>query len=213
MAYPDLSDLRQRVKDLLNASRTGFYSDTIINRWLNDGQWDVAVKALCYEREHAIVTTANSRSTVVNAVKVLGVELVDSDGSRKGLGKITPRMVGHLPLTGDGPQFWFPWGNKVCVEPIPAQVYNLIAYVAIHPLQVMSADTDEPEIPPAFIPLTIWYAHIRGLMRDRKFATAGRYYQIYMDSVIRAAENTIKKHADRRGDFSQPTAIEAIKNE
>jgi hypothetical protein len=209
VAYPDLADLRYRVRDLLNESGTSFITDAMLNRWLNDGERDVAIKSLCYEREYAITTTANTRSVSVTCVKTLGVEYIPSTGSRVGLGKITPRMVGHLELTGTTPQYWFPWGDKICIEPIPQTTYNL-AYVAILPTAEMSADTDEPEIPESFIPWIIQYAYIRGLIRDKKYATAAKAYKRYMEEMQYARNNIIKKYADVRHDFEIPNSVEGV---
>lgn len=211
MAYPDLSDIRQRLRDILSESGVSFYTNAMLNRWINDGQWDVADKSLCYEREHSLVTVVNTRSVVISATKLLSLEYLPTSGSRMGLGRILPQMVGHINLTGVTPQYWFMWGNRVCIEPIPTAVYNLVGYIASHPLQILTSDTDEPEIPVAFIPWVIEYAHIRALMRDKQWGKAAYRYSQYITDMAMARSNVLRKHANSRSDFDIPNVVEAIK--
>lgn len=209
--YPDLSDLRQRVRDLLNESGVLFISNAILNRWINEGERDVAIKSLCYESEVSLTTAANVRTASGTFINVFSVEYVASSTSRLGLGKITPRMVGHLSLTGITPQYWFPWGSKACIEPIPQAAYSLIAYCAIAPTSEMANDTDEPQIPADFIPWIVQFAYIRGLIRDKKYASAAMAYQMYMNAMMIARNNMMRKYADTRSDFEIPDIIEPIK--
>jgi hypothetical protein len=212
MSYPDLSDLRYRVRNQLSEASSVNMPDAMINRWINDGEFDVSVKSLGYEREHSLITTASVRYVQATFVKVLGVEYIPSTGGRRGLGKINPRMVGHLTLTGTTPQFWFPWGDRVCIEPIPQEAYNLLAYVSIVPTQLMSADTDEPEVPEFLIPWIIEYATIHGLLRNKKYASVSLRYGVYAQNIAMIRNTILAKYADTRPDFEIPDLIEATRN-
>ncbi len=210
MSYPDLSDLRQRVRDLLNESGTTFYSNACLNRFINDGQRDVAIKALCYESAQSLTTATNTRTIAVTCIKTFGVEYVPASGTRLGLGLITPRMVGHMRLTGITPQYWFPWAGNICIEPIPQTAYNLVVYTAILPTVDLSSDTDKPVLPNEFIPWIVQFAFIRGLIRDKKYASAAMIYKVYIDAMKIARDNMMKKYADARTDFEIPDAIEGV---
>jgi hypothetical protein len=212
MAYPDLSDLRQRVRDLLNEQGVGLYSNAQLNRFINDGERDVAVKSLCLEREYSLVTSNGVRyASPVTCVKVMGVEYLSSSGSRVGLGKIHPRMVGHVNVPDTAPRYWFPWGDKVCIEPIPNASYSLVAYVAVLPTCEMTLDADEPQIPSAFIPWIQRCAYIHSLIRGGRYASAVTEYQVYFNAMMLARNNTLLKYGNARGELDLPDLVEPIR--
>lgn len=209
MAYPDFSDLKLRVRDLLGESTAAFYSDTEIGAWLNDGETDVASKGLCLESVQTLSITSGNRTVAVTVapVKTLYVEYVPGSGTPIGLIEITPLMIGHVDLSGAAPQYWFPWGAYVAVEPKPATTYSLNAYTAILPQATMSADADEPSIQAKFIPLVVQYAYIQGLLKDRRFAMAGLAYREYISTLQRIRQDMMEKYANIRNEEYIPDII------
>lgn len=209
MAYPDFSDLKLRVRDLLGESTAAFYSDTEIGAWLNDGESDVAAKGLCLESVQALsIASARTVAVTIAPVKIMYVEYVPGSGTPIGLVEITPLMMGHLDTTGLAtPQFWFPWGAYVAVEPKPATTYSLNAYTAILPQATMSADADEPSIQAKFIPLLVKYAYIQGLLKDRRFAMAGLAYREYISTLQRIRQDMMEKYANIRNEEYLPDII------
>lgn len=207
MAYPDLSDLRTRVRALLNETSTRFYTDAEINRWLNDGERDLATKGLCMEGIAVKTTTASIRTIAIQYSKVLAIEYQPASGSRKGLTKITPQYLGHIKTNGATPQFWFQWGNNIGIEPISNDTYTLNLYVSNLPSIEMSEDTDEPEIPSEFIPLIVRYAYSMALMKDGLFSLAGSVYQNYILDVSKIRIDILEKYTDTRKSIILPDII------
>lgn len=84
MAYIALSEIRSRVRDLLNESSAGVFTDDEIDRWINDGQVDLATKALCLERSLPHQTASSTRTVDLtnipnkHVVKILSVEYMSS---------------------------------------------------------------------------------------------------------------------------------------
>jgi len=199
MAWPDFTDLQTRVRDLLNESTAGFYTDDQIKRWVNDGERDVAMKGLCIESINALTTTAHTRLVSTNYNKVLYVEYNDI-----GLVKINPTMVGHLDVSGVTPQFWFPWGKSIGIEPIPGAAYSLNVYASILPSEELVDATDEPQIPRSFIPLVVRFAFYRALMKAGLFAKSANIYSAYIYGLQEARDNIVQKWKNTMADTRVP---------
>ncbi len=45
------------------------------------------------------------------------------------LTKIDPLRIGHYPINGTTPQYWYEFGATIGIEPLPAAVYDLRLYV------------------------------------------------------------------------------------
>jgi len=208
MAWPDMSDLRTRVRDLLNESTSAFFSDAEINRWLNDGERDIAIKSLCLEQILSKATVSGTRTVDIYHVKTLDVEYTPAAGNPVGLLKIIPKQLGHLNLNGTHPQYWFPWGKTIAIEPLPDAAYNLKVYVASLPTIEMSETTDEPQIPVSLHYLVIKYAYCRALMKDGLLKNAGFVYANYVYDLENIRSSIVEKYQDRKSEYKLPDRIE-----
>ena len=179
MAYPDLSDLRTRVRTLVNESSSStFLTDTILNRFLNDGERDVAIKTGCLENIDTAATVAATRLVQFSGIKVKSVEYANV-----ALQKITLKHFGHLWPGTTTPRGWTQWGGAILIEPIPAAANTLTLVVADYPQQEMSSDTDEPVVPSAFHEDIVQYAIFRYHLMDRKYQQASLVYNEYIKSI------------------------------
>lgn len=184
MAYPDLSDLRTRVLTITNeASTSSIFTSTVLNRFINDAERDIAAKTGCLEHIDSLTTTASTRSVPFSGYKVKNLEYIPVSGTRIGLPKITLKHFGRLPLTGTTPQYWTQWGGFVLIEPIPTTVYTLYATISDYPLVEMSSDTDEPSIPSTYHEDLIWYAVSRCYMRKGRREQAAYAYNRYIEDI------------------------------
>jgi len=215
MAWPDFSDMRTRVRDLLRESTAEFYTDAEINRWLNDGERDVAIKGLCIQSINTKATVANTRTVSTPYNKVLYVEYVPGSGTPIGLIKISPLHLGHVATNAITPQYWFPWGKKIGIEPMPTAAYNLNVYASTLPTIEMSDDTDEPQILKGFIPLIVRFALYRALLKAGLFRKSAQAYSHYMGELQIARTNIVQQYRDRLEDTKVPdktiTGREAVK--
>jgi len=184
MAYPDLSDLRTRVLTITNeASTSSIFTSTVLNRFINDAERDIAAKTGCLEHIDSLTTTASTRSVPFSGYKVKNLEYIPVSGTRIGLPKITLKHFGRLPLTGATPQYWTQWGGFVLIEPIPDSAYTLYATISDYPLVEMSSDTDEPSIPSTYHEDLIWYAVSRCYMRKGRREQAAYAYNRYIEDI------------------------------
>lgn len=184
MTYPDLSDLRTRVLTITNeASTSSIFTSTVLNRFINDAERDIAAKTGCLEHIDSLTTTASTRSVPFSGYKVKNLEYIPVSGTRIGLPKITLKHFGRLPLSGATPQYWTQWGGFVLIEPIPASAYTLYATISDYPLIEMSSDTDEPTIPATYYEDLIWYAVSRCYMRKGRREQAAYTYNRYIEAI------------------------------
>jgi hypothetical protein len=184
MTYPDLSDLRTRVLTITNeASTSSIFTSTVLNRFINDAERDIAAKTGCLEHIDTLTTTASTRSVPFSGYKVKNLEYIPVSGTRIGLPKITLKHFGRLPLSGATPQYWTQWGGFVLIEPIPASAYTLYATISDYPLIEMSSDTDEPTIPATYYEDLIWYAVSRCYMRKGRREQAAYAYNRYIEAI------------------------------
>ena len=211
MAYPDLSDLRTRVLTITNeASTSSIFTSTVLNRFINDAERDIAAKTGCLEHIDSLTTTASTRAVPFSGYKVKNLEYIPVSGTRIGLPKITLKHFGRLPLTGTTPQYWTQWGGFVLIEPIPASAYTLYATISDYPLVEMSSDTDEPSIPSTYHEDLIWYAVSRCYMRKGRREQAAYAYNRYIEDIQLKKFTRMYPKQDARLLTSIP---EAVKNE
>ncbi len=207
MAFPDLADIRDRVRSLMNEdSNSTFLPDAVLNRYINDGERDIAAKTGCLENIDTAVTTAASRLVAFSGHKVKYVEYAGA--TTVGIQRITPKHLGYPSYTGTAPQYWFQWGGSVVVDPLPDTAYTLYLYVSDYPHTEMSDDTDEPSIPASFHEDIVQYAYCRALMRDRKWPQAAFVYNKYIESIQAKKQMLVTQHPDSRAAIKIPDIVQ-----
>lgn len=200
MAFPDLTDIRARVRSLMDEdSNSTFLTDAILNRFINDGERDIAIKTGCIENIDSATTTASTRLVAFSGHKIKDVEYIPASGSRLGVQRITPKHLGRVPVNGSTPQYWCQWGGNAVVHPIPGSTtYTLYFYVSDYPHTEMSEDTDEPAIPSSYHEDIVQYALFKSLMRDRKWQQAAFVYNKYIESIQAKKQMITAQQPDNR---------------
>ncbi len=213
MAWPDFSDIKTQVRNLLDEATAAQWTDAEINLWINDGQRDIAAKAGCYEAIQPVATVSGSRLVPFVGHKVTHVEYL-AGGTIKPLGlqRITPQHLGHIDLHGVvTPQYYFQWGTDICIEPIPAGVHNLNFYVLQWPDYEMSDTTDEPLIPIKFheniLPFVLFMARIK----SKQYSLSGSDYSRYLTDLQRLIDGYLVRMPTRYIDMKIPTITQEAK--
>lgn len=206
----DASDLETRVRTYLNEVTADFFTQAEIWRWLSVAAKDTAQKTLCIRRILDAVTVNATRNVVTNAYKVLHVEYVPASGRAIMLTKVDPLRLGHYPVNGATPQYWYEFGANIGIEPIPDAVYNLRLYVADlpkmyligAPTTLVEADfantTDQTELPTAWQHLLALYATHGGLTKDRKYGPAQMLEAIYNNELAYLRQAIVEVIPDGR---------------
>lgn len=143
MTWPNLvaSDLESLVRTYLNEATARFYSQSEVYRWLSAAASDISDKASCVQRFLYRETGANVRTVETNALKAHYVEYTPVSGRSIMLTQIDPLKVGNYPLTGIVPQYWYEYGARIGIEPLPTAVYPIRVYVSDLSKMVILSDT------------------------------------------------------------------------
>lgn len=208
MTWPALSDIRTRLRSLLNEPVFILWTDEELDRLINDGERDIAIKTGCIESIDAVTTTASSRLVQVSGYRAKYVEYVPGSGRPKGLARVNLRQFGYLDTNGATPQYWCQWGRHLLIHPLPDDAYNLNVYMADWPQVELSADADTPEIPADFHNLIPAYGHWKALLKQRKFGSSGAAYQDYIGALQRSRAQLVERWPDTRADLRIPDRIE-----
>lgn len=139
MSFPDLtvSELETRVRTYLSEVTPSFFTQVEIWRWLSLSAKDIGQKCLVPRRVLEVDTTSGTRTVTTHVYKVMHVEYVPSSGRSLNMPKIDPLRIGHYPLDGTTPQYWYEHGDSIGVEPLPNATYRLLLYVIDFPKVVV----------------------------------------------------------------------------
>jgi hypothetical protein len=206
-----LSNLRTRIRDILNEDTAVFWTDAELNRYINDAERDIAIKAMCLQHIDSLATAAagtmpftssglldsNIVETYLRTVTFTGyrtqfLEYLESAAKGIGLNAIFTSLFGHTPSLGSAPVNWYGRRENLYIEPNPGSAYNLKAYVADYPSSEMAVNSDIPQIPPAFRPLIILYAVAMCLLKDRRVAQALMVYGMYVTELMYNRYNLVE---------------------
>lgn len=208
MAWPDLVDIRTNVRYLINESTASRWTDAELNRWINDAERDIAIKANCYEAIESVTTTASSRLVPFTGNKVMYIEYIPVSGTIIGLQAISPKSMGHVSTTANTPQFWFQWGGNIVLEPIPDAAYTLNVYTCKSPDYEMYDSTDEPMIPVEFHNLIILYVMSQAYFKVGKYSMSGNLYIQYVAELQNLINTYQKRVPDSYRDLKVPNMVQ-----
>lgn len=212
MAWPDLSDLQTEIRTALRVpTSVRKLTDTILTRFINDAQREVAIEGLCIEDQVAKTTTASSRLVSYSGYHtVKRVEYVPDETSENTvtLQKIAVNQLGRMNYVGDHPQYYALWGGYVLIDPISTLVYNLIFHVAKAPTTELSAATDEPQIPKSLIQVLTPASSYRYFIRFRQWANVVSSYNEYatMTKAIRGLY--VDKPDEQESSYIAPDVVQ-----
>jgi hypothetical protein len=114
----------------------------------------------------------------------------------KSLLKIRPEACGYVTESGY-PQYWFQWGNRVVIEPVPDDVYTLTLFTAGEPASELTS-TDEPNLPEEFQLSAVDFACYVLSLKLKKWEQAARFYNQYITNLKIRRKEYIEKKAEPR---------------
>lgn len=139
----DMTDLRLRLRDFLAEPIAAFWSDNELEDIINDVQREIAQTACCYQIIDAQVTTTEQNRAVAalaDSYRIAAMEFIPTAGHAYALRKILPRQIGHIADTNNpNPQCWLEYGSTAGIDPLPAAVHALHAYLCAPPPEISPA--------------------------------------------------------------------------
>lgn len=205
MATLNRSVIRSLVRDGLNEQAATVLTDTELNAIIDDGCRDTAVKGLCREVTQTL--------TLTEGVKIYpeptgsGVPCrtlyVEHDGL--GLICIPPQAVGfvagNLSVAIGTPQFWFPWGEMIVLEPAPnaaAVSATTKLHSACYPAAALATDATVPDLPAEFHECVYLYTLAFCALKLRRWGDAAMAYNRYIADVQRKRFEYVFKVPDAK---------------
>ncbi len=115
------------------------------------------------------------------------------------LPQIQPTNCGFVTINGNTPQYWFPWGQYVVIEPVPDAVYTLRLFVSDYPDSELTLTTQYPSsLPEEFQSCIIAFACYALSMKLKKWKQAAKFYNIYIRNLKKRKKDYIDRKAEKR---------------
>lgn len=185
MAYTATTILAE-VRALLNESTGAFWSDSEINEWVKQGCLDISTKVHAYVTEQTVtLNTAQFKYVVgdeawiANLVRIKHAWWKDAANAR-GIPRMEFEQLGHQQANSAGEPRWFLEERQmIWIWPVPSASENATKLYCL-----ASQATDAiANIRYEYQPLVALYAAALAKMKDRKYAEASLYQQMYLNSI------------------------------
>ncbi len=163
-----LSDMRTRVRDMLNEDVEAFWLDTNIDDAINEGIRFIAILTSCIQSISSKSTTNADR--VVSVGEGYKVSYVEYSGIY--LRRILPKSMGHLPKRSSNPTYFFIHDNDIYIDPIPTGANTLSCYVSNQNPTDLTDDDNCSVLPIAFDIGVIYFAVMKCLIMEGNYAAA-----------------------------------------
>jgi hypothetical protein len=113
-------------------------------------------------------------------------------------------------LSGTTPQYWFPWGDFIVIDPAPDVVTcDLAIYAARYPAAAMALDADTPtNLPPELHECVYLFARAFARLKLRQWGKFVENYNDYTQEVQRRKFEYIMKYPDSREARNMPENVE-----
>lgn len=197
-----LGTLRTKVRDALNETTDALYTDTEIDRAINDAIRDICKYGQVKRGIEALTATGSTRYISYTGAACRALEYKPAAGTRKSLIARDVRSFGTLQFKDSStPAVFEDFGGKVWVEPIPSTTWAFDAFVISDAPSDLTLDVQVPLIPPAFRGLIVPCAVSSMVWKDGKTAVAQQmrarfenelYYlsQLLLENVPDSVEDT-----------------------
>lgn len=175
------------VRAYLNEDTEDFYKDAQLLQWINDGQQDIAAKALCTEVTEDISLTPNTieYTPTTDYIAVLAAIYTNASGVKEALKPSNIRSVGEEDSTVPG--YFYDFGGKVGVYPALTSVTSesVTFYFVQRPSVLTQGDTIS--IPALYTKALTLYVVSQAMIRDKRDWTS--IYNAYLQEIAQYRQN------------------------
>ena len=223
MASLDLSDgystteARKMVRSLLNEPTAAYWSNDEIDKWIQEGCIDITTKTLCYEKSGDITLVSTpvltyggvGSDSIDDMAKIYGAVYYDNTNTYRGLIKVHPRQILHLPQVDAGePYYWYHFGDMFGIFPVS----NGAVVTAVGKVKVFYSMADETitNLPYYYQLLALIYAVSMARRKQGRNAEAGQFYMMYINSMRFYREDLYERGVDSKDMFAIPDMARAV---
>ena len=123
--------------------------------------------------------------------------------------KVDPRILGHVNVSDNSyPKYWYQWGDKIIIEPVPDDEYPLVLYLSDYPHDPMVLNSDTPvELPDEFHSCVVDFALWVLALKLKRWRQAAGYYNIYIRNLKIRQAAYMKRKAEQRAIHSIPDNV------
>ena len=180
------STIITNARTYLNETSTGFWSDTELLTWLNDGVLDIVSRTRCLEISENIILIAGQLEYNIRT-DYLGIESIyyNLSGSYKGLQMAEPKDIGHIEDVSE-PVEWYEWDGKVGFSPLTLEDSGgntVTLYLILKPDVI--ALTENISIPAIYDRALTLYMVSKGHLKERRMDKAAQLMIEYTSELDR----------------------------
>lgn len=207
-------EARTQVRALIGEPTAKFWTDEEINNWVIEASADISTKTLCYEHRNSVTLVASqleyvnfisapTTNGIAQVVKIYGCIYDDESNVYRGLQKIHPRMINHMPHNTAGPSYYYyHFAGKIGIWPLPtATEAALTDPILVYCSLVADAITDLPDHYQQF---AIIYAAAMARFKERKNLEGMALYTQYINSMNFHRADIYERGVDAKSDFQMP---------
>jgi hypothetical protein len=143
------------------------------------------------------------KNSIADIVKISSCIYDDGVYGYRGLVRIHPRMINHLPNIAPGEPFYF-WhfANRIGIWPLTsAAIVAAAGKVQLFYSAVSYAITD---LPPYYQSLAVLYAAAKAKIKDGKYASANQLFAIYLNALSFQRTDLYEPGVDSKDMLQQP---------
>ena len=217
MTALDLSDgfstteARQQVRTILNEPTALYWTNDEIDKWIQEACIEITTKTLCYEKSGDItlastpvLTYGAIGSDSIDAIlKFYGAVYYDNTNTYRGLAKIHPRQIQHLPESTAGePYYYYHFGDEFGIFPVS----NAAVVTASGKVKVFYSIADETitNLPYYYQLPAIMYAVAMARRKQKRYNEAMQFYMIYINSLSFYRADLYERGVDSKDMFQIP---------
>ena len=171
-------NIHTEIRTLLHEAAAGFFANTHIDNWIDQAAMDISSKTLCYEAsdEITLVDKQLEYSVPSGCIKVVSCQF-----EKKGLVRIYPRHMGNISdVIAGRPEFYYEFAAKIGIWPL-CNATNDGKKVTVLSSKQTSVITN---IVDQYRPYAILYGLYRGLLKDKKYASASNIVTVYLNNLL-----------------------------
>lgn len=216
----DAAEALIQVRALVGEPTARFWTDEEIDNWVIEGSVDIMHKTLCYEQKNTITLVADQleytdfvlaepkSSGIAQVLKIYTCIADNNSNVYRGLQRIHPRMISHLPHNTSGaPYYYYHFAGKIGIWPLPNSTWAgyttpIIVYCSI--MDITQADEAIADLPDHYGQFAVIYAAAMARFKERKNAEGMALYSKYINSMNFHRADLYERGVDAKSDMQQP---------
>jgi len=213
------AEILTQVRSILAEPTALYWTADEINKWVQEAAMDIATKVLGYEKSDYITLSTSAPELTYGAmqggdsidgmVKIYGAVYYNTAETHRGLMKIHPRQIEHLPeQTAGEPYYWWHFGDEFGLYPVASSAI----VTAGGKVKVYYSMLDETitNLPWHYRLPAIYYAVAMARKKQGMIAESNQFYAMYMNSLAFYRADLYERGVDSKDMFEIPDGTRVV---